>query len=81
MHAEQFTDPLADHGEGPMWWPQRQQLWWVDMMRGDVLSAAADGGQITRRHVGSVAAIVRPRTNGGWIVATERDILRADTVD
>lgn len=81
MQAEQFTDPLTFHGEGPMWWPQRQELFWVDMLAGDVLSCRPDGTGITRRHVGAVAAFVRPRTDGGWVIATEREIVTADTVD
>lgn len=81
MQAEQFTDPLTFHGEGPMWWPERQKLFWVDMLAGDVLSCDADGTAITRRHVGTVAAFLRPRTNGGWAVAVEREIITADTVD
>lgn len=81
MQAEQFTDPLTVHGEGPMWWPERQELFWVDMLAGDVLSCGADGTGITRRHVGTVAAFVRPRTNGGWAVAIEREIITADTLD
>ena len=81
MQAEQFTDPLTFHGEGPMWWPERQELFWVDMLAGDVLSCHADGTDVTRRSVGTVAAFLRPRTNGGWVIATEREILSADTVD
>lgn len=81
MKAEQFTDPLAFHGEGPMWWPERNRLSWVDMLRGDVLSCALDGDAIERRHVGSVAAFTRARRDGGWVVATEREILRSPTLD
>jgi sugar lactone lactonase YvrE len=32
-------------------------------------------------HVGDVAAFLRPRTNGGWVVATERGLARADEPD
>jgi sugar lactone lactonase YvrE len=81
MRAEQFTDPLTFHGEGPMWWPQHQRLFWVDMLGGDVLHCRSDATDITRRHVGKIAAFLRPRTNGGWVVATEREILLAESVD
>lgn len=71
MKAEQLTDPVAYHGEGPVWSPSWGGLRWVDMLAGDVLSLAADG-TVGRRHVGSVAAAVRPRRGGGAVIAVER---------
>ena len=71
MRAEQVTDPVAYHGEGPVWSPQWGGLRWVDMLAGDVLSLASDG-TVTRRHVASVVAAVRPRTGGGAVLAVER---------
>jgi sugar lactone lactonase YvrE len=41
------------------------------MLAGDVLSLAADGA-INRRHVGSVAAVLRPRRLGGAVIGVER---------
>jgi sugar lactone lactonase YvrE len=41
------------------------------MLAGDVLSLTA-GGAIDRRHVGSVAAVVRPRHRGGAVIGVER---------
>jgi sugar lactone lactonase YvrE len=41
------------------------------MLAGDVLSLAA-GGAINRRHVGSVAAALRPRCQGGAVIGVER---------
>jgi len=41
------------------------------MLAGDVLSLAADGA-IGRRHVGSVAAVLRPRHQGGAVIGVER---------
>ncbi|MGC7100886.1 SMP-30/gluconolactonase/LRE family protein [Amycolatopsis lurida] len=67
--ARPVTEALAWHGEGPVWW--QDVLVWVDMLAGDVLSMDA-GGQVTRAHVGSVAAALRPRRSGGWVLATER---------
>lgn len=76
--AEQHTDPLAVHGEGAVWWPTGE-LRWVDMLAGDVLSLDP-AGRITRWHVGSVAALIRPRRAGGAVVVTEHDVLLADEV-
>ena len=71
MIAEQATDPVAFHAEGPVWSARWQGLRWVDMLAGAVMSLAADG-TISRRHVGSVAAAVRPRTRGGAVIGVER---------
>lgn len=71
MRAEQLTDPVAHHGEGPVWSDRWGGLRWVDMLTGDVLSLGPDGS-IGRRHVGTIAAAVRPRRGGGAVVGVER---------
>jgi sugar lactone lactonase YvrE len=71
MHAEQVTDPVAYHGEGPVWSTRWGGLRWVDMLAGDVLSLGEDG-QVARRHVAGVAAAIRPRTGGGAVIGVER---------
>src|SRR5574340_939294 len=77
MRAEQITEPVAYHGEGPVWSPQWGGLRWVDMLAGDVLSLGADG-TIGRRHVGTIAAAVRPRREGGAVIAVERGFALED---
>ena len=71
MRVERVTDPVAYHGEGPVWSGRWGGLRWVDMLAGDVLSLKGDGG-IDRRHVGSVAAALRPRSRGGAVIGVER---------
>lgn len=71
MDAEQVTDPVAYHGEGPVWSRRWGGLRWVDMLAGDVLSLAEDG-TVRRRHVGKIAAALRPRRGGGAVIALER---------
>ena len=71
MQAEQVTGPVAYHGEGPVWSERWGGLRWVDMLAGDILSLVADG-TINRRHVGSVAAALRPRQQGGAVIGVER---------
>jgi sugar lactone lactonase YvrE len=77
---EQVTDALCYHGEGPVWSPTWGGLRWVDLLAGDVLTLRPDGS-VDRLHVGDVAAFVRPRSTGGWVVATERGLARADEPD
>lgn len=71
MRAEQLTDPVAYHAEGPVWSERWGGLRWVDMLAGDVLSLR-DDESIERRHVGAVAAVVRPRRGGGAVIGVER---------
>src|SRR3954470_10326761 len=71
MRVEQVTDVVAYHGEGPVWSPRWGGLRWVDMLAGDVLSLGADGA-VERRHVGEIAAALRPRRAGGAVIGIER---------
>lgn len=76
-HAKQLTEPVAFHGEGPVWLGEQYGLRWVDQLNGDVLSLDGSGG-VTRKHVGKVAALIRPRRGGGTVIATERTLLLDD---
>jgi sugar lactone lactonase YvrE len=77
MLVEQVTDLIVYHGEGPVWSRRWGGLRWVDMLAGDVLSLA-DDGTVTRRHVGNVAAAVRPRRQGGAVIGVERGFALED---
>jgi sugar lactone lactonase YvrE len=77
MRVDQVTGPVAYHGEGPVWSPRWGGLRWVDMLAGDVLSLDASG-QVGRRHVGTVAVAVRPRSGGGAVIAVERGFALED---
>lgn len=76
IRADVLVEPVVHHGEGPTWDDAEQALYWVDMLAGDVLRL--DQGTVTRHHVGTVAAVVRPRAEGGHVVATERSVLVVD---
>lgn len=71
IRAEPRTDPVAYHGEGPVWSESWGGLRWVDMLDGDILSLGEDGS-VGRRHVDVIAAAVRPRRDGGAVIAVER---------
>jgi sugar lactone lactonase YvrE len=77
MRAEQVTDPVAYHAEGPVWSTSWGGLRWVDMLAGDVLSLTGDG-TVERRNVGRVAAAVRPRRGGGAVLGVERGFALED---
>ncbi|MFC4554520.1 SMP-30/gluconolactonase/LRE family protein [Georgenia faecalis] len=77
--VEQVTDPIAYHAEGPVWSPTWGGLRYVDMLAGDLLTIRSHG--VDRLHVGNVAAFVRPRAGGGYVVGVERGIALAGQVD
>ena len=71
MRGERITASVAYHGEGPVFSARWGGLRFVDMLAGDVLSLAADG-TVTRKHVGRIAAALRPRRGGGAVIGIER---------
>ena len=77
MQAEQVTGPVAYHAEGPVWSDRWGGLRWVDMLAGDVLSLGPDG-VVSRRHVATVAAALRPRRGGGAVLGVERGFALED---
>ncbi len=72
--AERVSDVVTYHGEGAVWFDGGLRL--VDMLAGAVLTLDEATGTVTRTDVGSpVAACVRPRASGGFVVATEREFV------
>ncbi|PXA67624.1 SMP-30/gluconolactonase/LRE family protein [Cryobacterium arcticum] len=77
MRAEQLTDPITFHGEGPVWSPAWGGLRLVDLFAGDVLTLTDDGEPV-RTHLDAIAAALRPRSAGGAVVAIERGFALED---
>lgn len=77
MRAERLTGVVADHGEGPFWDDAGGRLLMMDMLRGDVLALSEAGG-VERHHVGTVAAAIRARRGGGFVVAVEDGFVLLD---
>jgi sugar lactone lactonase YvrE len=72
--AERATDVVTYHGEGAIWFDGGLKL--VDMLAGAVLTLDDSTGTVTRTDIGSpVAACVRPRASGGFVVAAEREFV------
>lgn len=66
-----ITEICAEHGEGPLWDSARNALLIVDMERG-ALVEVTPGGRTARYERGGVAAAIRPRTAGGYVLAVAR---------
>jgi sugar lactone lactonase YvrE len=77
LMAEQFGEPRTYHGEGAIWF--RDALHCVDMLAGDVLRMNADGSLAARTNVGGIAATVRPRVGGGFVVGVDRGLALIDS--
>ena len=77
MKAEQFTDVITYHGEGPIWDSVAGVLRCVDMLNGDILTLPRDGA-IGRQHVDTIAAAMRPRAGGGLVVGVEHGFVLTD---
>lgn len=69
-------DPGAFHSEGAYWDPVIGGLRYLDMLRGDILTNR--DGRDERANVAGVVALVRPRLEGGYLVATERGFALLD---
>jgi sugar lactone lactonase YvrE len=75
--AEQFTDPCTFHGEGPYWDPANNRLLLVDLLAGAVVEVNADG-DTSRHELSGVAAAIRARRVGGYVLATENRFVLLD---
>ncbi|MET0693279.1 MAG: SMP-30/gluconolactonase/LRE family protein [Propionibacteriaceae bacterium] len=80
MQAEALTGPIVEHGEGPVYSTRWAGPRFVDMIAGDILELGPDG-TLSRHHVGSVAAVIRPRRGGGHVIVGERGLVLADEDD
>jgi sugar lactone lactonase YvrE len=69
--AAQLTPSCTYHGEGPFWDSRVGRLFFVDMHAG-VVAEWDPSGTIKRHVVGKVAAVVRARAGGGYVLGIER---------
>lgn len=76
--AEQVTDPVSHHGEGPFWDASTSRILFMDVLVGDIIAVDSTGG-LTRYEVPSpVATVVRRRRAGGFVIATGDGLITAD---
>jgi sugar lactone lactonase YvrE len=58
----------ATLGEGPLWDPAAQALWFVDIKQGRIHRCDADGGNQRTFDVGGMPSFILPRAGGGFVV-------------
>ncbi|ONH50278.1 gluconolactonase [Frankia sp. CcI49] len=81
MEIERVTASVTSHGESPVWAPDWGGLHLVDLLAGDVLSLDVHTAAVSRRNLGTIVAALRPRANGGAVLAMERGFALLDPSD
>jgi sugar lactone lactonase YvrE len=76
--AERLTAPVTDHGEGPFWDAPNQRILVMDVLNAEIV-AVGSSQVVTRYKVPSlVATVIRRRASGGFMIATEHELIAAD---
>lgn len=71
MEAELILDVRAELGEGPVWHPREQRLYWVDINAGLVHVHDPRGEPDAVYRVGQKVGAAVPRRSGGLMLATQ----------
>ena len=66
----------AELGEGPVWCPHEQALWFVDIKRGTIHRHQPATGACASFAVGGIPSFIVPVDGGGMLVGSEQGIFR-----
>lgn len=77
-NAERLTHPVAYHGEGPFWDVRTRRLFCMDVLAGEIVAVDPFGGLSRHKVPSRVATVIRRRTSGGYVIATEHGLIGAD---
>ncbi len=77
-HVDPVLEARAELGEGPLWDPFRQQLLFVDIMRGHIHVFDPMTGKDDVIDVGRPIGAVGCTRSGGWIAAAAQGFYRVD---
>lgn len=73
MKVELVADIIAEHGEGPVWDPVAQKLYWVDLLRGKYFKTNVDGHSVEEFTIGQPLGFLALRKNQEGLVMGVRD--------
>jgi sugar lactone lactonase YvrE len=76
--ADLFAVAGANHAEGPFWDDAGGRLLFVDALAGSIVSVDARGGIARFPLPSPVVTVIRRRTLGGFVVATEHELVVTD---
>jgi len=69
-NADHFLTLQHDLGEGPLWQPETQRLYWVNIEAGEVHSCTAAGTDRTVKKMPTAVGALAFRKAGGFLLAT-----------
>lgn len=73
MHVEPIFNSSADHGEGPVWDPVAQKIYWVDLLQGFYFKGDLQENTMERFSVGQPVGFLALRHNQEGLVMGVRD--------
>ena len=71
MQAELIVDARNAVGESPVWVPQENALYWVDIPNGGLQRWSADTGHVHAWKTPEMLACIARHSSGGWVAGME----------
>lgn len=71
MQAEMIVDARNAVGESPVWVPQENALYWVDIPNGGLQRWSADTGHVHAWKAPEMLACIARHSRGGWVAGME----------
>lgn len=81
LSADLLFQVQNDLGEGPLWHPHENRLYWVDIVAGDLYRSDTSLTSFTKRHLNTTIGAFGFRLNGGFVLATGRGFSLWDDQD
>ncbi|KJZ50859.1 MULTISPECIES: SMP-30/gluconolactonase/LRE family protein [Pseudomonas] len=76
MQAELIVDARNAVGESPVWVPEENALYWVDIPAGGLQRWSADTGQMDAWKTPEMLACIARHHDGGWVAGMESGFFR-----
>jgi len=76
MQAELIVDARNAVGESPVWVPQENALYWVDIPNGGLQRWSADTGHVASWKAPEMLACITRHRSGGWVAGMESGFFR-----
>jgi sugar lactone lactonase YvrE len=76
MQAELIVDARNAVGESPVWVPEENALYWVDIPAGGLQRWSADTGQVNAWKTLEMLACIARHRDGGWVAGMESGFFR-----
>jgi sugar lactone lactonase YvrE len=81
MQAELIVDARNAVGESPVWVPEENALYWVDIPAGALQRWSADSGRVDTWKTPQMLACIARHCAGGWVAGMETGFFRLQALD